>query len=378
MRPGGGFKVGRLAGVEIVINHTWLLVFVLVAVTFGDLLSSVEVDGVPFPGGPWPWLVGVATAGVFFCSLLAHELSHSVVARRNGIVINRITLFIFGGVAEMREDVGDPLVELKMAVAGPALTFLLSGVFYSSYRLSNHLGAGPVVVAPLYFLAVLNLFIGLFNLLPGFPLDGGRVLRALLWKKTGDLRRATRIASISGQVVAAALAALGVVMLAYRYWVSGVWFVLIGGFIFQLSRVSYRQTLIRLAATDTTVGDIMLTQVPVIDSLLGLSFVRDHYFTHYMFPAFPVAEDERLSGYLTRESLAGVSPPEWDVLTAGRIASPLDEEVAVAPDTPLEKVLRLLMGGSEFVFVVEGEEVLGILTREELLRYVESRLGSLK
>ena len=375
MQANTGFRIGRIAGIEILINPTWLVVFLLVGITFGDVLMGTSVNEERFPGGPWPWIAGFLTASVFFSCLLAHELAHSLVAKRNGIFIYRITLFIFGGVAEMREDVGSPGVELKMALAGPAMTFIIALAFYLLYRLTDSAGAGPLVVAPLYFLAVINLFIGFFNLLPGFPLDGGRVLRALIWKKTGDLRHATRIASVSGQVVASIIAAAGGLMLFYSYWVSGVWFLLIGAFIFRLSRLSYRQTLLRLAAAGARVADIMYTGVPVIDPLLSLNFVRDHYFGLYHLPAFPVGDESGLVGYISREDLAGVSPAEWDVINAGRVARALTGEAAAAPDTPLDKVLRPLMGSPGFVLAVEGEEVKGILTREELLRYLNASLG---
>jgi Zn-dependent protease len=376
--PRSGFKVARVFGIDVLVNPTWLVIFALVGVSFGDLLSQTSVDGRSFPGGPWPWIVGFVTAVILFAGLLAHELSHSIIAKRNGVEINRITLFIFGGVAEMKTDVTTPGVEFRMAVAGPLMTFFLAGAFYGLYRLTSYLGAGPLLVAPLYYLAATNLFIGVFNLLPGFPLDGGRVLRALVWKVTGDLQKATRAASIIGQVLAALLAGLGlaIVIVYPEYLITGGWLILVGTFVFFLAKSSYKQTLLRLAASDTLARDIMFTDVPVIPSLTPLTELRARYFSTYHLPAFPVAEAGRLIGTVSREDLMAINQAEWDVLNAGRASRALEPDQLVAPDTPLDQLLRTILTGREYVLVVDGDNVLGIITRDEVSRYLDARMKS--
>ncbi|MFH1151072.1 MAG: site-2 protease family protein [Actinomycetota bacterium] len=376
MPPRSGFRVARVFGIDVLINPTWLVIFLLVGFSFGDLLSQTTVDGQPFPGGPWPWIVGFITAGILFVGLLAHELSHSLIAKRNGVEINRITLFIFGGVAEMKSDVTSPGVEFRMAVAGPLMTFFLAGAFYGLYRLTDYLGAGALLVAPLYYLAATNLFIGVFNLLPGFPLDGGRVLRALVWQLTGDLQKATRVASIIGQGLALLLAAGGLtIIILYReYLITGGWLILIGTFVYFLAKSSYKQTLLRLAASDTLAKDIMFTDVPVIPSLTPLTELTARYFSTYHLPAFPVAEAGRLVGTVSRSDLMTVNRAEWDVLNAGRAAQPLEPDQLVAPDTPLDQLLRTLLGRREYVLVVDGDNVLGIITRDEVSRYLDARM----
>ena len=380
MFPRTGIKIARIMGIDIVINPTWLLIFGLVAFTLGDTLRTplqyiTVVDNKSFPGGPWPWLVGIITAIVIFACLLAHELSHSYVAKRNGISIRRITLFIFGGVAEMSEDVSDATVEFKMAIAGPLMTFFLAAVFGGLYFIAYLVLKSPVLFAPLALITTFNLFVGVFNLLPGFPLDGGRVFRAIIWKTTGDLKRATRVASVAGQVVAAGLGLAGLYFFYVGAYVSGVWLILIAVFLFQLSRASYQQTLLRLAAADTTVGDLMYTDVPVVDAGTTLTDLRNHYFSVYHLPALPVADNGRLIGTVGREDLMGVAQAEWDVLNTGRIARPLEEGQAVTPDTPLDRILRTIMAGPEFLLIVEGEQVKGMLTRDELRRYVDARVA---
>jgi len=386
MIPSSGFKIGRLMGIDIVINYTWLIIFALIAISFGDLFKVTyettvvagQVVNTYFPSGVWPWVAGVSTAIVFFACLLLHELSHSVVAQRNGIGIKRITLFLFGGVAEMRGEVSGSGVEFRMAAAGPLASFLLAGAFYGLYRLSNSLGVGLVIAAPLYYLALMNVLVGAFNLLPGFPLDGGRMLRAILWKVTGDMRKATKAASVSGRVIAVLIAAGGVYMLFSDYYFGGFWFILIGGFIYVLSRTSYRQTLFQLAASDTTVSTIMYTEVPAVDPLTTLSSLRDNYFAVYRLPAFPVDDRETTSSIVTREDLASVSPAEWDLLDVGRIARPLEPDQAIPPDTPLDKIVKPLLGNRPFLMVIEEGRVCGVITREELLGYVEMRSRQLE
>jgi Zn-dependent protease/CBS domain-containing protein len=384
--PRSGLKIARIMGIDIVINPTWLLIFVLVAYLLGDTLNTPYRDFTvigtnSFPGGPWPWIAGILTAAVIFVCLLAHELSHSFVAKRNGISIRRITLFIFGGVAEMSEDVTDARVELKMAIAGPLMSFALGALFIGMYWLA-HLAQIPALAAPLLLVGGFNMFVAVFNLLPGFPLDGGRVFRAAVWRSTGDLRKATRIASTGGQLVAGGLVIGGLYLLISDLTnnsFNGFWLIIIGLFLFQLARASYQQTLFRIAASDTTVSDIMYTDVPVIDAQTTLTDLRNHYFSSFSLPAFPVIDNGRLVGVVGRDDLTGVALSEWDVLNAGRIARPLSPGQAVPPETPLDRVLRTMMSTQEFLLVVEqdpeaGDRVKGVLTRDELMRYVQARI----
>jgi len=250
----------------------------------------------------------------------------------------------------------------------------LGGVFMGLYGLA-YLGKLPALAAPFLFVGSFNLFVAVFNLLPGFPLDGGRVFRAAIWKRTGDLRKATRIASIGGQVVAVGIVGGAIYLFLAGNYVSAFWLLLIAFFLFQLSRASYQQTLFRLAAAGTTVSDIMYTDVPVVDANTTLTDLRNHYFSAYSLPAFPVIDNGRLIGVVGRSDLAGVALSEWDVLNAGRIAKPLLPGQAVPPDTPLDRVLKTMMSTQEFLLVVEedqaeGDRVRGVLTREELMRYV--------
>jgi Zn-dependent protease/predicted transcriptional regulator len=383
MFPSSGLRIARIFGIEIVINISWLVIFVLVGFSLGDTYNNLRLwlpfdpayaRTAHFPAGPWPWIIGFLTAVFFFGSLLMHELSHSVIAKRNGIEIHRITLFLFGGVAEMSSDVDTANTELKMAAAGPLMTFFLAFVFALLYLLAISLHAGMVLVYPLITLVEINVLVGLFNLLPGFPLDGGRVFRALIWKRTGDIRKATSAASIAGRIIGVGIAVVGVYFIIRSAWLSGFWFIIIGFFIYRLAIAGYQQTLFRLAAADTRVSDIMYTDVPVVDGSTSLTTLRNHYFSSYRLPVFPVGREGRIDGTVSVDDLSKVAASEWEILDAGRIARPLQPELVVEPDTSLDKVIKMVLGGQEYLLVMKEGRVEGMLTREEVMKYVNMRL----
>ncbi|MDD5747872.1 MAG: site-2 protease family protein [Actinomycetota bacterium] len=380
MPSSSGFRIGRVFGIDIVIHSSWLVILALFAISLGDLFSGAKPqNGKSFPGGAWPWLFGLVTAIVLFLTLLAHELAHSFVAKRNGIPIRRITLFLFGGVAEMSEDVESAQTEFKMAVAGPLVTFLFAAIFYLFYHLAMKNGAGPILTEPLLLICAFSLFIGIFNILPGFPLDGGRVLRSLLWWRTGNLEKATRVASRAGQVIGVILVIFGFFLITgTTQWISGVWPVIIGIFIFQLARTSYRQTLMRIAASGVNASAIVFSQIPLIAYDTPLSTVTNYFFANYRLPALPVKDEAgRIEGVVTIEDLNNVSGAELDFLDARRIEKPLSQVQIVPPDTPLEHLFKTMLSGEKFALVMDGGEFLGIITREELLRFIELRMKML-
>ena len=375
MFPRSGFKIARIFGIDIVIHVTWLIIFAVVAFVLGDWFRITP----GFPGGVAPWAIGILCTLIFFACLLLHEISHSYMAKRSGLPIKRITLFIFGGVAEMSRDVDSPGMEFKMAIAGPIVNFVLAGIFCFLWWLSYYAGANVVLLVPLETLGWINLLVAGFNLLPGFPLDGGRVLRSIIWKITGNLRLATRIASIGGQVCGASLAAVGLFLffISKMERIDFLWLVLVGFFLFQLARASYKQTLVRLSAANTTVGDIMYSEIPLVEASTPLTDLRNNYFGIYHLPILPVVEEGELVGVVSHEQLSRVSPAEWDVLNAGRIAHPVTGEETASPDTPLERaMLPLMRGHQSALLVIQEGRVVGLLTRESLIRYVDMRMNS--
>lgn len=383
--PKSGFRIGRILGIEISINASWILIFILVSITFGSILRNpIEifpelesyVHQHPIPSGPWVWVAGIVTAGVFFSCLLLHEISHSFVGKRNGVPIKRISLFLFGGVAEMGEDVKDPVTELKMALAGPLATFILSGAFYGLYRLAKSFGAGGLLVVPLIYLSLVNLAIGFFNLLPGFPLDGGRVLRALIWKSTGNLEVATRVGSICGQIVASILVAVGVYSIFIDNLAGGFWLVIIGFFLYRLAQISYRQTTFRLASEGIIASDLLTMRLPEIDAETPLTPLRDYYFAWYKVPAFPVYRGGEPIGVIFRDDLRRVVRSDWDVLNAARLSRPLDAIEVVDTRANLEQLIRSALKGTRVFGVMEGGKIVGVLSSDDILKFIDERIKS--
>jgi len=381
MFSSSGLRIGRVLGIDIYIHASWALILALFTISLEIEFSGAKgANGKSFPGGVWPWIIGLLTTLFLFFTLLAHELAHSFVAKRNGVQISRITLFLFGGVAEMREDVDSASAEFKMAIAGPMVTLFFAALFYFLYLLADHSGAGPVLLEPLSSIFWFSLFIGSFNLLPGFPLDGGRVLRSILWWRTGDLEKATRFASRAGQAVGLILCVCGGLLLIFsQSWFAGMWLILIGIFIFRLAKASYSQTLMGLAASTTQVGSIMFTQIPVVKGETPLSALKDYYFANWRLPALPV-EDEagKITGIVTFEDLTKISPIEWRIVTTDRISKPISAFTVVSPDTSLKEVLKPLLKDVTFMLVAKEGELLGMLTREELMRFLEVKMKLLR
>ncbi len=341
---------------------------------FPELESYVHHH--PIPGGPWAWIAGFITAAVFFTCLLLHEISHSIVGKRNGVPIKRISLFLFGGVAEMGEDVKDPATELKMALAGPLATFILSAAFYGLYRLAKSLGAGGILVVPLIYLSLLNLAIGIFNLMPGFPLDGGRVLRALLWKSTGNLEFATRVGSIFGHVVASILVGVGVYSIFIDNLAGGLWLVIIGFFLYRLAQISYKQTVFRLASEGIIASDLLNTRLPEIDAETPLTPLRDYYFAWYKVPAFPVYREGEPIGVVFRDDLRRVVSSEWDVLNAARLSRPLEAIEIVDRNANLEQLIRSALKGTRVFGVTDEGRIIGVLSSDDILKFIDERIKS--
>ncbi|HEX6998188.1 MAG TPA: site-2 protease family protein [Gammaproteobacteria bacterium] len=382
---GGGLHLARVAGVDVYLDWSLLIIFALVTVSLG---AGVLPLWHPEWGAVTVWLVAVAAAILFFLSVLTHELAHAVVGRRQGIDVPRITLFVFGGVAQLREEPKTWRGELVMAIVGPLTSLAIGAVCLA---LGSAI-AGPIDVDPerpeqvfatlgplatlLFWLGPVNIVLAVFNLVPGFPLDGGRVLRAALWGATGDLRRATRWASNAGQVFAWYLIGSGLAMVLGfsvpvfgRGGVSGLWLALIGWFLNNAAVQSYRQLLVREALTDVPVSRLMLTDVRVVSPDVSVQRFVDDYFLGSGQRAYPVVEGERLVGMACLRDVRKVPRADWD---AKRVADIMTTKVAaVAPEDPASEALSELgrLGVNQLAVVVEGR-VRGLLRREDILRWL--------
>ena len=348
-------KLGRVFGIPVGVHYSWFLI--LFMVTF--LLSG------DFGGGYKGWAAALGTALLFFLSVLAHELSHSVVALSRGIPVKGITLFVFGGVSQISREASRPLVEFMIAIVGPLCSVLLGFAFWGLYFALNdisHLLADMASV-----LGTVNIVLGIFNMLPGFPLDGGRVLRAVLWWATRSYWTATRIATGSGQGIALLLVGGGVVVVVLDNLVQGVWLMLIGLFLFSIASASYRQMRHRENLRHRTALDLMTAQCPLVPGDLSLSQIVEIYGAPSGSMVILATQGGQVTGLLTSQAIASVPRDRWDHILVQAVATPVHQATAVAPDDDALRVLELMEEKdlNEVIIVSEGT-LLGCVCKESI------------
>jgi Zn-dependent protease len=370
-------RIGKIFGIEIGVNYSWFIVFGLVTVILAAAYFPEQYQGLP-QATYITW--GIVTSLFFFISVLLHELAHSLVARMNNIPIKSITLFIFGGVSNMTKEPDKPSAEFLMALAGPLASFVLATVFGIIALGAQLSPLGVLVAAPAQYLAAINLLLGIFNLVPGFPLDGGRVLRSLIWHFMGDLRKATRIASIFGQAFAAVLIALGLVLLfASQFWPNGIWFIFIGLFLYQMAGSSYQDLVLRGSLAGVTVRDLMTGDVKVIDDSLDLMQAVNEYFMRYKHGRFPVTDENgNITGIVTLHQVRDIPRDKWPFVFVKNIATPLDQVYKIKPDAPGEEILeKMAQGRTGHLLVMEDGVLVGIVTKSDVLNlmHLKARLG---
>jgi Zn-dependent protease/predicted transcriptional regulator len=314
--------------------------------------------------------LAIVSAVLFFGSVLVHELAHAVVSQARGIRVQDITLFLFGGATRAKVDSRGPGDEFLIAVVGPLTSGLLAGLF----GIVAGLG-GDVLSAPLAGvfrdLALTNLLLAAFNLVPGFPLDGGRLLRSAIWRATGSLGRATRIASVAGLGVGWLLVAGGVVWLLAGDLAGGIWFAFIGWFLVQAARSSYQDAELQQLLHGVEAEDVMAADLRRIPPELSLQDAVDHYFMRYNHGAFPVEEHGRTIGLLTLRGVRQVPKEQWTTRRVRDHMVPLGDQVVVAPDARMDDVLGKLQDGETGrVLVAQNGEVVGIITPSDLTRWL--------
>jgi Zn-dependent protease/CBS domain-containing protein len=365
------FRIGRVFNIDIEIDYTWFIVFVIVAALlatgwFAKYLPHVTVG--------LRWIVGFIAAILFFVSVLLHELSHSVVAIRSGMKISGITLFLFGGVSKMTDEPKSAGVEFRMAIAGPAMSILLALVFLGLARVTRAGPGGEVLGTVFAWLGWMNGMLAVFNLLPGFPLDGGRVLRAGIWGVTHDLTDATRVASAFGQGLGFLLIVAGVILFIGRD-LGGLWLAFIGWFLVQAAQQSYRQLVLRQALLGVPVSSVMTAQVEWVPAEATLEqVVHDHVMVHNH-PAFPVLESSRLLGLLSLSDIRHVPRERWPFVTAREAVPALTELQTVSPSADAwEALLKMTSGHAGRLLVTEDGALRGIITRTDVMHLIRRRM----
>ncbi len=368
---GRQIKLFRLFGFTVRVDASWLVIAFLIAWTLASGVFPSYYKGL---STSTYWWMGIAGAAGMFVSIVFHEFWHSLVARRYGLPISGITLFIFGGVSEMTEEPESPTVEFFMALAGPASSFLLAAIFYA---VSRAMAAGtPLAVHAVFaYLAYINVLLGLFNLLPAFPLDGGRVLRSILWRARGNVRWATRIASKIGSGFGAGMIFLGIVTFVKGNLVGGVWWFLIGMFLRNASQMSYRQLLIRRALEGEHVYQLMKSDLVTVEPSLTLARLMDDYIYKYHYKMFPIVDSGRLYGVVTINQLKEVPRGEWSFRTVMEAGGTCSEGNTIDPAEDAIKALeKMNRTGTSRLMVVDRGRLVGIVALKDLLTFLSKKL----
>lgn len=365
----GSLSLGRILNIPIQLHISWFLIAILIAWTLAAGYFPQE-----YPG--WPaatyWVVGIVTAVLFFASVLLHELGHSVLALREKVPVKSITLFVFGGVAQIGREPPTAGAEFRIAVAGPLSSLGLAALFGG---MGAVLASNVTLAAPLAYLGRINLLLAVFNMIPGFPLDGGRVLRAVLWSLGGSFQKATKWASRAGRVVAYGFIIVGVAqILLGGSFLNGLWIAFIGWFLNNAAESTYQQVLLRDMLSGTRARSVMRQDCMMVPGDLGIDrLVEDHVLAGGQ-RCFFVAEGGRTEGLITLHHLRSVPRDERLGLTTSQVMTPIGSVLRVHPDDDLWQVLqRMDENDVNQVPVMDGDTFMGMITRERLLHDIRLR-----
>jgi Zn-dependent protease/predicted transcriptional regulator len=369
------WRIGHLFGIPLRIHVSWLIVFGLVSWSLAAGYFPAQLPDLPV----WSyWAKAIIAAAMFFASVILHELGHSLVARRHGVGIASITLFVFGGVSEMRDEPRTPRQEFEIAAIGPAISLALAGVFGVIGFLVRDDEMPTGLSVTVVYLAGVNLLLAIFNLLPAFPLDGGRILRASLWYFKRDLVAATHRAARASSLLALGLIALGLLQLfAGRF--GGLWLALIGWFIRQAGTTAATQASLRQVLAGLRVRDVMTPEPKTVKADERVTELIEGYFARYTYGGYPVERDGEVIGIVTLKDLGKIQPDERSRTSVEQIMSPITEALVVAPDVPVYQALtRMLSTDVGRLVVLERGHRAGLVTTHGILHLaqVKASLGS--
>ena len=362
----------KLLGFEVRIDLSWIIIAVLIAWSLSTGLFPFYYKNLSIQTY---WVMGIIAAVGLFISIIVHEFSHSLVARKYGMPMKGITLFIFGGVAEMEDEPPSPKVELLMAGVGPLSSLAIAGVFYGVYLLGKTIGWGDPVNGVVEYLAAINALLAGFNLLPAFPLDGGRVLRAALWHWKRNVRWATRISAQIGSGFGILLIVLGILNVFRGNFIGGMWWFLIGMFLRGAAKMSYRQLMTREALEGEKVQRFMNPNpVTVLPTTTLKDFVEDYVYK-YHFKMFPVVNSDRVIGCITTKQVKDVPRERWSEITVRELALECTPDTTVKPDDDAIRALSLMRrtGGSRLV-VVEDDRLAGVVSLKDMLQFLSLKV----
>jgi Zn-dependent protease/CBS domain-containing protein len=371
----GSFYLGTIAGIRLTAHYSWLIILAVFTVS---LATGWFPQALPGLSAATYWLTGFVAALLLFASVLAHELAHSLVARARGVPVKHIMLYFFGGSSNLEEEPRSPGVEFQITIAGPLTNFLLGALAWLAHGLL--LTSAPLVAAVFGYLAVMNVVLIVFNLIPGFPLDGGRVLRSILWKLTGSMRTATRWSAQVGQYVAFLFILIGIWLAFTGDLLSGLWLGLIGWFLLTAARAARAR-----AAQETFVQHVQnlqdipiekaMSPVPLVVSPgMAVQDLVDIYVLPRKLSAVPVMAGERLVGVVTLTDIQQVPREDWARVVVGQIMTPWDRVPTASPQQPLHEALTLLdEHDGNYLFVMQDGRLVGMVSRDAAVRLMEIR-----
>ena len=365
--------IGKILGIPIRIHWTLWLVFVLIAwslatsylpATYGTNLTQTQ-----------DWIVGIASAVLLFVSVLLHELSHSYIAKKNGLPIARITLFFFGGVSEMSEEPKDASLEVRMAAAGPLTSFAIAGVLGGLWFLGRLTSFPTAVIAILGYNALINVALGAFNLIPAFPLDGGRVLRGSLWRSSRNLLNATRNATRVSETLSLLMIAAGLLLIVLTAdFVNGIWIIFLGWFIRSGAETSLEQTQMTEALHGISVGDIMTRNLLTVPPDITVQQLVDNFFLVHPHGGYPVVQNDKLLGIVTMSSVRSIPREKRELEPVSQAMVPFERLVTINPAVSaaeaMQKIAKQRVGR---LVVTDGDKILGLLTRGDLMKTIRTR-----
>ena len=361
-------KLGRIFSIPIGLHYSWFLIALLIVFSLSAQFRTSNAG----------WSEGlilasaIGTAILFFVSLLLHELAHSLVATANGLPVREITLFALGGVSQIEKNPASAKIEFWMAFVGPLTSAVIGVLCLMAERVIG--GASDPWTAILLWLGYINLSLAAFNLIPGYPLDGGRVLRAIIWWRTGDAERSTRTAARVGQAVAFVFIAMGIVRFFGGAGIGGLWIAFIGWFLLQAARDSYVQTGLANALNGVRVGDVMARDCPTVDAWLNVQNFVEQELLRTGRRCFIVIEKGEIVGLVTPHEIKRIDRAKWAFTTLRDVMRPLEDMRSVSPNGPLLNALELMNGEDlNQLPVISNGHLEGVLSRAQVLSYLQTR-----
>ena len=387
----GALKLGRVFGIDIAVDWSWGLIFLLMSWN----LTEVFLRWHPGWSLGGSFVLAVVATLLFFGSVLAHELAHSLVAARFGVRVREIRLFLFGGVADLDREPPSAAAEFWTAIVGPLLSFgigivltilaalMMPGVVEGASPWDSLARLGPVGTL-LFWLGPINILVGAFNMIPGFPLDGGRILRAALWRLTGNLHKATLTSSLVGRGIGWLFIVMGIAMVfgaRIPFFgqgpVSGIWLAFIGWFLSSAAQQSYGALLVQDVLEGVRIETLMRRSGPAVPSATTVSSVVNDWFMRSSERSFPVIDDGRLVGLVCIGDVSRLPQDNWDLAPVSAIMTPRERLVVAAPnDEALSALRKFAERDVEQLPILEGDQLVGMLTRSEIARWLELHLGA--